>query len=118
MVFGVEHWTGYGLAVWTSCRCRRIGTDLVAETAEDLMTAVEVDTSLGSGTTVEIERIASAVHVVDRGRLKSVGSLRQFAERSGIESKDSMARIHGTKVLGRLEEMSHGNPGPIVLVQA
>ena len=65
--------------------------------------------------TAESEEIASVVH--GEACLKSVGSLHQFAEQSGIESRGLMATIHGTKVLGRLEEKSHGNSDPrIVLV--
>lgn len=106
------------MAAWTSCHCWT-GTGRDAEIVEDGMTVAEVDTLLGSATTAENEKIArSAVHVVDRERLKSVGSLRQFVEQSGIEWKDLTAKIHGTKVSARLEVRSHGNPGPIVLVQA
>jgi hypothetical protein len=106
------------LAAWTSYRCRRIGIDLAAESVEDEMIVAEVDTLLGSATTAENERIAkSAVRVLDRGRLKSVGSWRLFAERSETVSKDLMATIRERKVLGRLEERSHETPG-LVLVRA
>ena len=118
VVFGADHSVGCGLAAWTSCCYRQIDIGLVAETVEDAMTVVEADTLLGSATTAENERIAkSAVRVLDRGRLKSVGSWRLFAERSETVSKDLMATIRERKVLGRLEERSHETPG-LVLVQA
>ena len=106
-VFGA----GRGLVAWTGCRCRRIEIARVAETFEDATTVAEADTLLGSVTTAENERTArSAVHVVDRGRLKSAGSFRQSAEQSEIGSIGWMARTHGTKALDPLEEKSHENP--------
>ena len=79
---------------------------------------MEADTLLGLAMTAENEEIANAVHEVDRACLKLEGSLRQSAEQSGIESIDLMERIHGMKVLGRLEEKSHGSPDPTALVLA
>jgi len=74
------------------------------------MHAVEVGTLLGLVTIAGNEKIASVVHGVDRGRLKSAESLHQFEEQSEIELRGWMARIHGTRVLGQLEEKLRENP--------
>jgi hypothetical protein len=81
------------------------------------MHVAEAGTLLGSAMTAESEGIASVVHGVDQACLKSVGSLRQSAEQSGIGSTNWMARIHGMRALGLLEVRSHENSDPrIVLV--